>query len=106
MPLYQGKGDDGFFIVREIPPIFLRISKWFRNVHLDHLLVLLPGIHWKDTTKEAMLVNLLITRFFAKQFFHLLGYRSQKKGPSHLILFNREKASKKYRYQTAKWFNK
>ncbi|MEZ4817224.1 MAG: succinylglutamate desuccinylase/aspartoacylase family protein [Flavobacteriaceae bacterium] len=104
MPLYQGKGNDGYFIIRKIPKIFLILSKWLRNVSLDHFLVFLPGIHWKDNNKEALIVNLFIARFFAKQFFHLLGYRNQKKGSSHLVLYNREKASKKTLYQTTKWY--
>lgn len=106
MPLYQGKGNDGFFIIRKIPQVFLVLSKWLRNVRLDHYLVFLPGIHWKDNTKQALVVNLFIARFFAKQFFHLLGYRNQKKGPSHLVLYNREKASKKALYKNEKWFKR
>ncbi|MAL59337.1 MAG: aspartoacylase [Flavobacteriaceae bacterium] len=106
MPLYQGKGNDGFFVIRKIPKVFLTLSKWLRNVKLDHLLVLLPGVNWQNKNKEAMVINLTVARFFTKQFFHLLGYRSKRKDSKQLIMKNRERASKTEMYKSSRWFNK
>ena len=106
MPLYQGKGNDGFFIIRKIPKVFLALSKWLRNVKLDHLLVLLPGVNWQNRNKEALVINLTIARFFTKQFFHLLGYRSKRKDRKHLVMKNRERTSKKEMYKSSRWLNK
>lgn len=98
MPLYQGKGDDGFFIIRTIPQLFLWLSKFVRNTQLDRLLVLLPGVSWGDEKRESLIVNRTIARFLAKDLFHLLGYRSKKLDKTHYIMKNRERASKKKDY--------
>ncbi len=98
MPLYQGKGEDGFFIIRPIPKLFLWLSKFVRNKELDRLMVLLPGISWGDPTKESLIVNKKIARFLAKDLFHLLGYRSKTLDKTHYIMKNRERASKKEAY--------
>ena len=103
MPLYQPKGDDGFYMIRRIPPFFLRLSRVLRRFKFDNLLTFLPGINWADKTKTTLLVNLRIARFFAKKFFHLLGYRSIQKDKTHLILRNREAAARTEEYANAKW---
>lgn len=104
MPLYQGKGEDGFFVIREIPVFFLWLSKWFRSRSLDRFLVLLPGVRWGEPKGEVLLVNKTIALFLAKQLFHLLGYRSKKVGASHYIMKNREKASRTLEYVFESWF--
>mgnify|MGYP001967019944 FL=1 len=104
MPLYQGKGNDGYFIVRKIPKFFLRLSKWLRNVKLDHWLVILPGIQWASPDKTALRVNRKIARFFTKDFFHLLGYRSRTVSKKHYLMKNREAASRNEAYRKEPWF--
>jgi succinylglutamate desuccinylase len=99
MPLYQDQGEDGYFIIRKIPYVFLSLSKLLRRLRIDNLLVLLPGIHWATEEKDTLIVNLRIAKFFAKQFFHLLGYRSKLKDSTHLILKNREAASKNHAHE-------
>lgn len=103
MPLYQGKGEDGFFIIRKIPFIFLWISKWVRTIQLDRILALLPGIYWKDTKKQELLVNRNVARFLAKEIFHLLGYRSKRWDKTHFLMKNRERASQKSAYGNQSW---
>ena len=99
MPLYQGKGEDGFFIIKTIPKLFLWLSKWLRNTQMDYLLVLLPGVNWGDPNKESLIVNRRIARFLAKDIFHLFGYRSKTLDRDHYIMKNRERASKKESYK-------
>ncbi|MFD2565677.1 succinylglutamate desuccinylase/aspartoacylase domain-containing protein [Aquimarina rubra] len=103
MPLYQGKGDDGFFIIKKTPYFFLRLSAILRKIRFDHILPTLPGIRWISDKKDALLVNLKVARFFTKQFFHLLGYRSKEIDKTHLIIKNRETASRKEDYKNAVW---
>ncbi len=98
MPLYQCHGDDGFFIIRRIPPFFLAFSVVLRKVKLDRLLPLLPGISRHPDKRETLLVDRRVARFFAKQFFHLLGYRSQQLDADHLIIRNRETHSRRKEY--------
>ena len=100
MPLYQGKGEDGFFIIRTIPKLFLWLSKWLRSTKMDNLLVLLPGVSWGDQNKESLIVNKRIARFLAKDIFHLFGYRSKTLDKTHFIMKNRERASRSDSYKT------
>ncbi|WP_299222238.1 succinylglutamate desuccinylase/aspartoacylase family protein [uncultured Aquimarina sp.] len=103
MPLYQGKGNDGFFIIKKTPYFFLYLSAILRKIRFDHILPALPGIHWISEKKDALMVNLKVARFFTKQFFHLLGYRSKEIDKTHLIIKNRETASRKEDYKNAFW---
>ncbi|WP_340202280.1 succinylglutamate desuccinylase/aspartoacylase family protein [Ascidiimonas sp. W6] len=104
MPLYQQMGDDGFFLIRQIPYYFLEISKVLRNLKFDTMLPLLPGVRWQSQKKDTLLVNRKIARFFAKQFFHLMGYRSKTLNKNHLIVKNREAASRNMDYKEASWY--
>lgn len=104
MPLYQAQGNDGFFIVRKTPELFLRLSTIFRRMSLDSLLVLLPGIRWQSQTRDTLLIKKRIARFFAKEFLHLLGYRSREIKDAQLIAKNRERSSRDEEYKNIKWF--
>ena len=103
MPLYQNKGEDGFFIIKRIKPIFLKLSTFLRRINFDEILILLPGIRWMNTDKEVMLVNLRTAKFLAKPLFHLLGYRNKQIDKTHIKLYNREKAAKTATYKKEKW---
>lgn len=104
MPLYQDVGEDGFFIIRKIRPIFLSFSAVLRRFKADNLLVLLPGITWEDKRKHVLQVNLKVTRFLAKPIFHLLGYRNKKIDKTHVRLYNRERVAKVDMYKQEDWF--
>lgn len=104
MPLYQNVGDDGFFLIRQIPAYFLGISKVLRKIRFDNILPLLPGVTWQSSKKDTLYVNKRIARFFARQFFHLLGYRSKTIDENYLIVKNREAASRDDDYKNTSWY--
>ncbi|NKI31278.1 succinylglutamate desuccinylase/aspartoacylase family protein [Croceivirga thetidis] len=104
MPLYQDKGDEGFYFIRGIPNFFLALSKYLRKLALDRCLSLLPGITWTSSRRESMVVNRKVARFFAKSFFHLFGYRTREIDTNHLVLKSRERNSKTLEYRRAKWY--
>ncbi len=103
MPLYQGKGNDGFFIIRKTPLFFLKLSAFLRKISFDRLLVVLPGVNWRSESREELVVNLKIARFFTRQFFHLMGYRSKHKDATNLKLKNREAVARDDDYENAPW---
>ena len=103
MPLYQNQGTDGFFEIRKIHPLLLRISELLRYTKADHLLPLLPGIRWQSDRRDALIVNLKVARFFTKQFLHLLGYRSKRIDKRHLVIRNVETNSRTKEYRKTKW---
>ena len=106
MPLYQKRGNDGYFLIKKIKPFFLNLSIVLRRIKADSLLVLLPGISWDSKDKNALHVNLKVTKFLAKPIFHLLGYRNRSLDKNHLKIFNRERVSKIKIYRKEKWWFK
>ncbi len=104
MPLYQEIGEDGFFIIRKVKPIFLRLSAILRKIKADNLLVLFPGIHWENKRKHILNVDLRVARFFAKQIFHLFGFRNKQIDETHLKLYNRARNARTKLYEKESWF--
>lgn len=99
MPLYQGKGNDGYFIIQKTPILFLKISTVLRKIRFDKILPLLPGVRWSSTEQDELIVNLKVARFFTRKFLHLLGYRNKRIDKTHLKVKNREAASKASEYE-------
>ncbi|MEL7146869.1 MAG: succinylglutamate desuccinylase/aspartoacylase family protein, partial [Bacteroidota bacterium] len=60
MPLYQAKGEDGFFFIRKIPRVFLKVSALLRRWRFHKLLTILPGINRSPTESDTLLVNLKV----------------------------------------------
>ncbi|MEM8931683.1 MAG: succinylglutamate desuccinylase/aspartoacylase family protein [Acidobacteriota bacterium] len=75
MPLYQAQGEDGFFVVRELKPAWLRVSTFVRRANLERFLHLLPGVRRHPELGDGFFVDRRFARFFALEMFHLLGYR-------------------------------
>lgn len=104
MPLYQAQGEDGFFIIKSVQPFFLVLSAILRKLHVDYLLPFLPGISWASKEKDSLTVNLKIVRFFAKNFFHLLGYRNRQIGATRITISNREASARNKEYIGTWWY--
>lgn len=104
MPLYQQRGAEGFFIIKQIKPFFLKLSAFLRGIKLDGALVLLPGVSWVNKEEGIIQVNLKVAKFLAKPFFHLLGYRNRQITSTHLRLNNRERVAKTIMYKKEPWY--
>jgi succinylglutamate desuccinylase len=104
MPLYQKAGEDGYYLIKPIPKLALKLSAILRALKFDNVLVVLPGISWFDKTKEILLVNTKTAKYLAKQIFHLLGYRSYQLDRNNLKFYNRERMSKKAMYKHLNWY--
>jgi len=90
MPLYQAQGDEGFFIIRRVPRIWLELSKSLRRWRLERILVRLPGVQKATHDGSTLLINPRTARFLSTQIFHLLGYRRTTSRDS-LIRFTRRR---------------
>ena len=104
MPLYQAKGNDGYFLVKKTPRFFLWLSGVLRRFKVDRIFPLLPGVKWSSKEKDTMLVDLRIARFITKPLFHLFGYRSKQVDANFLRIKNREYRSKMSEYKEEAWF--
>ena len=91
LPLYQGKGDDGFFIAREFSRFWLVLSALLRRGRLSGLLRYLPGIrrHPDSADGEVLVVSTRVARVFPLQIFHLFGYRKLRHIGTTLVVSRR-----------------
>ncbi len=79
LPLYQGLGEDGYFLATSVHRFWLRISSWFRVLGNTRLLALLPGLRLHPHQKSTLIVRSWVAQGLTLRLFHLLGYRRQRK---------------------------
>ena len=89
MPLYQGQGTDGFFLVRRVRPFWLRVAKWLRRLRIERLLPALPGVRRYQDTPGTLVVDPRVARWFVVELFHLLGFRKRQSREGKLIVSRR-----------------
>lgn len=90
LPLYQAQGNDGFFLVREIRPVWLRLSSLLRRSGLPGLVRWLPGVRRHPERPETLVVNTHVARLLPLQVFHLLGFRKLR-WQGHVLLVSRRR---------------
>lgn len=89
LPLYQGQGDDGFFLARSVSPIWLGISAVLRHARFDRLLRLLPAVSPDPTCADQWLVSAAAPHRLLTNLFHLFGYRRVQDGSQGLVFSRR-----------------
>ena len=89
MPLYQGQGADGFFLVRTVRWFWLRLAVWLRHLRLERLLPLLPGVRRHPDQAATLVVEPRIARWFVMEIFHLLGFRKKRHRAGKLLVSRR-----------------
>ena len=90
MPLYQAKGNDGFFIARRIKTFWLKLSAVLRRTGVGRLMHLMPGVRKHANDPSALIVNTHLARLFPLQVFHLLGYRKLRWDEDFLVVTRRK----------------
>ena len=88
LPLYQGQGEDGYFLVRDIRPFWLGVSTVMRRLGLAALAHWLPGVRRDPDDPLSLLVNRRVARFYTREIFHLLGFR-RRRPHGELLRFSR-----------------
>ena len=89
LPLYQGKGDDGFFLARRVAKFWLKLSAGLRLLRLERILPWLPGVRRLEGQDGRLLVDQRVARWYSLQIFHLLGYRKRRAQGKALIVSRR-----------------
>lgn len=89
LPLYQGLGDDGFFIGRSVHPFWLHVSALFRRLRLDHVIAALPGIRRHPDDPTSLIVDTHVARLYPLEIFHLLGFRRRRWVDDELVVSRR-----------------
>ena len=90
MPLYQRQGDDGFFVIRKFSAFWLTVSSTLRQLRVDALLPLLPGVHRDPDRPGTLRIDRHVARFYALQIFHLAGYRKKRIEGDQLVVTRRK----------------
>jgi succinylglutamate desuccinylase len=93
LPLYQGLGDEGFFLARPVNPLWLIISSWLRSTRLPAIAPRLPGVRRHPESQDRLVVNRRVARLLPREFFHLLGFRVRTEDRDHLVVAHREGGS-------------
>jgi succinylglutamate desuccinylase len=89
LPLYQGKGEDGFFIARPVRMFWLRLSGLVRRLRLHAFLHWLPGVYRSGDPRFELTVDTQVARWFALDILHLFGYRKQRMVRDMLVVTRR-----------------
>ena len=89
LPLYQGKGEDGFFIARPVRMFWLRLSGFLRRLRLDVFLHWLPGVYRSGDPRFELTVDTQIARWSPLDILHLFGYRKQRMVGDMLVVTRR-----------------
>lgn len=89
MPLYQEQGEDGYFLVREFDPFWMNVSHALRVMGVSRYAHVLPGVRRVAGTDAEVHVDKRVARFYARQLFHLLGFREVVESGPHLVMRRR-----------------
>ena len=89
MPLYQKLGSDGFFIGRKVSRFWLWLSSILRNIGVQKLIHILPGVRRDANDPGTLIVDTGIARLFPLQVLHLLGFRRRRWSKNKLIVSRR-----------------
>jgi hypothetical protein len=89
LPLYQGQGNDGFFLSREVRPFWLRLSAVLRRLRLSYLFPMLPGVRRHPDGDEMLIVDAEVAHWKTLEIFHLFGFRKARGIGSELVVSRR-----------------
>ena len=89
LPLYQGKGNDGYFIGRSVSRFWLRVSYLLRRLHVHRLVGWLPGVKRDPDHEACFVVDKHVARFFPLQIMHLMGFRKVRQHGDTLVVSRR-----------------
>lgn len=89
LPLYQAQGEDGYFLVRSVRPVWLTVSRALRRLGVQKLLPLLPGVRRSPRRPDTFIVSRRVARWLVNEVFHLLGYRRVRETRHHVVFRGR-----------------
>lgn len=89
MPLYQNQGNDGFFLVQPVRPMWLKLSEYLRRLRLERFLHYMPGVLPNPAMAESFTIDRRYARWFALELFHLMGFRRHGEVGRYLIMARR-----------------
>jgi succinylglutamate desuccinylase len=92
LPLYQGQGDDGFFITRDLGNARISLSRTLRRARMDRVLPFVPGItrtKGRGNTGSSLKVRGPLAQTPVKDILRLFGYRRERRDQEALVFSRR-----------------
>lgn len=89
LPLYQRLGNDGYFIIKKVNPLWLLLSFILRKMKCDHIFPHLPGVLQIDVEGKTYRVSRKYPEGLAVKVAHLLGYRRRNWTGEDLVVKKR-----------------
>jgi succinylglutamate desuccinylase len=88
MPRYQAQGEDGYFLAREVRPVWLRVSALLRRMGAARLAPYLPGVSRDSPDPSRLVIDRRVARTHVADVMHLLGY-IRRRSPDERPVFSR-----------------
>lgn len=95
LPLYQGQGNDGFFLARTIGPLQLKLARGLRRLGVPSVAHWLPGVTRHPKLDGVLAVNTRVARFYPEELFLLLGYRKRRRQGDVLVVSRRSRGRRR-----------
>jgi succinylglutamate desuccinylase len=89
LPLYQGQGDDGFFVSREVRRFWIGMSSLLRRLRLHGVMRFLPGVGRDPDNPLVLIVDTRVARAYPLEIFHLFGFRKVRQVGKKLVVSRR-----------------
>jgi succinylglutamate desuccinylase len=89
MPRYQAQGEDGYFLVREVRPVWLKLSGWLRRAGVPRVLPYLPGVERDRAAPGQLVVDPRVAFAHVADVMHLCGYRRRRSPESKPVFARR-----------------
>lgn len=97
MPLYQGQGEDGFFVSRDLGDARLQLSAALRKLKVDGLLGYLPGVDVEDGRGDELRLGTAGRSPALREVLRMLGYRRDHGDDGELRVTRRRQAESRRR---------
>jgi len=88
MPLYQKKGEDGFFYIQRLSKFKLRVARVLRQLKAENLLTILPGIN--KLNFYTLSIPRTLCKYIPKRVFFALGYRKSQEIEGEKVYFTKQ----------------
>jgi succinylglutamate desuccinylase len=91
LPLYQGLGEDGFFLGRAVHGRWLALSALLRRLHLSAALTALPGVRREPARNGLIAVSTTDSALerLPLELFYLLGFRKIRRRGARVVITRR-----------------
>ena len=88
MPLYQKKGEDGFFYINRLSSFKLKFAKVLRQLRAENILTIIPGIN--KINFYTLSIPRTLCKYIPKRVLFALGYRKSLEIEGEKIYFTKQ----------------